>query len=118
MRLRLLRGEATPCHTEVDGVPIAFEVEAISTAQQARLIDLASTATDAAGRARYIAAVLRMAVRELTIDGQTVDAGELADRADLSHPDTFRVLAAIVEEADKVLYPGAVEGKSEAPPEQ
>lgn len=117
MTIRLLRGEATPCEAEYQGCKITFEAKVISSAQQARLMDLASRAITLAGTHAYAAEVLRTAVQGLVIGGQEVDPVELAERADLSDPDTLGTIAAIVGAADKVLFAGGDEvKKSDLPP--
>lgn len=118
MKLALLKGEATHVETEIEGVPVSFDVEVISTAQQARLISLAAKEPTVENRVAYMTTALGMAVRNLIIDGEEVDAAELAKRADLSHQQTFEIIAGIVAEADKLLFAGAdLVGKSDASPE-
>jgi len=117
--LRLLKGEATPVKTEAAGAQIEFEVKTITTAEQARLLDLAQRSGDGIeAMHRYMAEVLRVCVQGLRVGGQAIDAAELAERADLSHRDTLAVVQAIVAEAEKVVFAGAEhEGKSGSPHE-
>jgi len=104
--IRLLKGEATPIETEAAGTQIKYEVKVISTADQARLLDLAQRVNTIEGMHAYKAAVLRTCVQGLVIGGQSVDAGDLADRADLSHQQTLEIVQRIVAEAERVLFPG------------
>jgi len=117
--IRLLKGEATPVETEAEGTALRYEVKAITTAEQARLLDLAQRTHTIEGVQAYYAAVLRIAVQGLTIGGQDVDAAELADRADLSHNPTLEIVKQIVAEAERALFPGEdTLGKSASQPEQ
>lgn len=116
MTLRLLKGEATPVKTQAAGAEIEFEVQVITTAQQARLLDLAQRADSVEGMHRYMAEVLRSCVQGLRVGGTAIDAAELAERADLSHRDTLAIVQAIVAEAERVIFAGAEhEGKSASP---
>jgi len=117
--IRLLKGEATPVETEAEGTAIRYEVKVITTAEQARLLDLARRADTIEGMQAYMAAVLRIAVQDLTIGGHDVDAAELAERADLSHQPTLAIIKRIVAEAERALFPGEdTLGKSGSQPEQ
>jgi len=105
--IKLLLGQEQRCKIEAEGTQIEFSVPVITTAQQARLLDLAQDAASGIeGMYRYMAEVLRIGVRDLRIGGQEVDASELAERADLSHRQTLAIVQAIVREAERHLFAG------------
>jgi len=112
MSIKLLLEQEQQVSIETEGTQIEFAVPVITTAQQARLLDLAQGAgASIEGMYRYMAEVLRIGVRDLRIGGQEVDAKELADRADLSHRQTLVIVQAIVREAEQHLFAGEEHAK-------
>ena len=116
---KLLKGEVEHVKVEFKGTEIAFDIKVITTAEQARLMDLGRTPRTVENIHRYWKAVLEICVDNLRIGNQAVDAADLAKRADLSHETTVELLRTIVETVEEKAFASEEEAKkSSSSPER
>jgi len=88
--MRFLRGQS---ETLTDD-EITVVIKVISTAQQARLSDLAGD-TSISGRISMIGYILNNCIESLAIDGESIDPVTVATSADISDKDTLEMVMRI-----------------------
>jgi len=98
--MKLLNGQV---ETVTDG-DISVSVSVISTAKQARLMDLALI-KGAEGRICFVNYLLRECIDSISISGEDFDPVELSEKADISDQETLKALLKIGEIAEGVVFP-------------
>ena len=97
--IKLLRGQSE--EIEKDGVKLTLSV--ISTAQQARLMDL-SADQSIDGQMKVVAYYLRNCIESIEIGGKEYDTAVLIESADLSDKETIKVMICIRKMCDELAF--------------
>lgn len=97
--IKLLRGQTE--EVEDDGVKLTISV--ITSAQQAKLMDLSGDQT-IEGQMKVVAYYLRNCIDFIEIDGQEYDTDTLIKSADLSDAETIKVMLKIRKMSDEVAF--------------